>query len=87
MTQERLAQRLGVSAMTVSRWERPNSQAQLNTSAMVAVAEALDIEPQDLWRHPDRPSADQLLRDASDLEARRAVAAIAAMLGKTGTDN
>jgi hypothetical protein len=30
---------------------------------MVAASEALDIEPQDLWRHPDTPSADELLRD------------------------
>ena len=63
LTQERLAERLGVSNMTVSRWERGTSL--LNTDVMAAVADALDIEPQDLYRHPDQPSADALLRGQS----------------------
>lgn len=63
LTQERLGQRLGVSDVTVHRWER--NLAFLNTNVMAAIAEALDIEPTDLYRHPDQPSADQLLRGAS----------------------
>ena len=31
--------------------------------ARAAISEALDIELQDLYRHPDQPSADALLRD------------------------
>lgn len=49
-----------MSDLTVSRWER--SASLLNTNVMAAIAEALDIEPQDLYRHPDQPSADELLR-------------------------
>jgi len=60
LTQDRLAERLGVSSMTVSRWERGTSL--LNTDVMGALADALDIEPEDLFHHPDQPSANALLR-------------------------
>lgn len=61
LTQEQLAGRLSVTDVTVHRWEA--GKALLNTNVLAAVAEALDIEPQDLYRHPDAPSADALLRD------------------------
>ena len=61
LTQEALANRLGSSDVTISRWEtrkrRPDEDAQ------AAIAEALDIDINDLRRHPDQPSADALLRD------------------------
>lgn len=79
LTQEQLAGRLDVAPMTVSRWER--STALLNTNVMAAVAEALDIEPGDLYRHPDQPSADALLRGASR-EVRDQVIAIIETLRK-----
>lgn len=62
LTQEQLAQRIGKTAMTVSRWER--QETQMNKSTMDAVAEALrgDMEGEDLYYHPDRPSANMLLR-------------------------
>jgi transcriptional regulator with XRE-family HTH domain len=59
-TQQELGDVLGVSDVTVSRWE--TGRALLNTDVLAAVAEALHIEPQDLYRHPDQPSADELLR-------------------------
>lgn len=61
LTQKQLGDRLGVAGLSVSRWER--STALLNTNVMAAVAEALNIEPQDLYRHPEQPSVDELLRD------------------------
>ena len=61
LTQKQLGERLGVSGVTVSRWETATSL--LNTDVMGAVAEALDIEPVDLYRDPARPSAESLLRD------------------------
>lgn len=60
LTQEQLANRLGTTDVTVSRWETGRSL--LSTDVMAAIAEALDIEPQALYRHPDTPSADELLR-------------------------
>lgn len=60
LSQKRLGDRLGVSDMTVSRWE--TGRALLSTDVLAAISEALDIEPMDLYRHPDQPSADALLR-------------------------
>lgn len=60
LTQQQLGDRLGVTDVTVSRWERATNL--LNTNVMAAIAEALSIEPADLYRHPDQPSADELLR-------------------------
>jgi transcriptional regulator with XRE-family HTH domain len=60
LSQAKLAGRLGVTDVTVGRWER--GEALLSTDVMGAIAEALDIEPQDLFRLPSQPSADELLR-------------------------
>lgn len=60
LTQKQLGERLGVTDMTVSRWEL--GRVLLNTNVLAAFAEALGIEPMDLYRHPDHPSADALLR-------------------------
>lgn len=60
LTQKQLGERVGVTDMTVSRWE--TGQALLNTNVMAALAEALSIEPVDLYRRPETPSADALLR-------------------------
>lgn len=53
--------RVEASGMTVSRWEL--GKVLMNTDAMQAVADALGIEPEDLWHHPDQPTPNQLLRD------------------------
>lgn len=60
-TQQRLADALGCSDVTVSRWETGERKPDLNAQA--AIAEVLGIDPFDLRRHPDTPSADALLRD------------------------
>jgi transcriptional regulator with XRE-family HTH domain len=59
-TQKQLGERVGVSDLTVSRWERTTRK--LSTGVMDGLAEALGIEPQDFYHHPDRPSPDALLR-------------------------
>jgi transcriptional regulator with XRE-family HTH domain len=63
LSQEQLGARLGpkgVSDVTVSRWETGSRKPDENAQA--AIAEALDIDINDLRRHPDQPSADALLR-------------------------
>jgi len=63
LTQQQVADRLGTSAMTVSRWERQAGSHKPNIDQLAALAEAYQIEPQDFYHHPDRPSPEALLRD------------------------
>lgn len=67
ISQERLGARIGadgVSGVTVGRWENwedpEGREPDINTLA--AIAEGLGCEIEDLFRDPDRPSADELLR-------------------------
>lgn len=77
LTQEQLAGRLGTTGVTVSRWE--TSRALLNTDVMAAIAEALAIEPQDLYRLPTKQSADALLRDQPEEVVDQAIRLIQAI--------
>lgn len=61
LTQQQLGDRLETSDVTVSRWETGKRKPDLDAQA--AIAEALNINPADLYRHPVQPSADALLRD------------------------
>lgn len=90
LTQKQLGERLDppVTDMTVSRWEKsargdrgPNS-AQMNDDVKAALAEALQLEPEDLHRHPDRPSADELLRGAPQSVVDQAFRIIEALVGR-----
>lgn len=70
LSQKSLGERFDpiVTDMTVSRWEagargeRGAHSAQLSSDVIAALAEALDCEVEDLYRHPNTPSADALLR-------------------------
>lgn len=80
LSQEALGRRLGpkgVSGVTVSRWETGKRKPDLNVQA--AIAEALGIDPFDLHRHPDTPSADALLRDQSPEIQDQAISIIRAI--------
>ena len=77
LTQEQLANRLDTTAITVSRWER--GVVLLNTDTMAAIAEALAIEPEDLYHHPDAPTPNQLLRDQPEEVGRQALNLIRAI--------
>lgn len=63
LSQQTLADRLGASDVTISRWETGKRRPDLN--ALAAIAEALggNLEVIDLFRHPDQLSTDELLRD------------------------
>jgi transcriptional regulator with XRE-family HTH domain len=74
---ERMAGMLGVARETVWRWR--TEQHRLNPPKIAAIAEALGVEPPELWqlpRSPDRPSLDDMLRDAPDEEIKRAATII-----------
>lgn len=61
LTQEALANRVGTTKGTVSRWEKGSRD--ILVGALAAIAEALQCDPQDLYRDPNKPSVDELLRD------------------------
>jgi transcriptional regulator with XRE-family HTH domain len=62
LTQQQLAERLDTDSGTVSRYE--TGKRRLDAPIMNDIAFALDVDVPDLYRHPDQPSADALLRGA-----------------------
>jgi len=70
LTQKQLAERLQTTEMTISRWERWDEDkkkyaTRVDMPILAAVAEALygDLgEAEDILHHPDRPTANQMLR-------------------------
>lgn len=82
VTAEQMAGRLDIDRISVYRWEREPHR--MNPEKQEAYAEALGIEPEDLWRPPNRPSVDALLRGASDDVLQKA-AEIVSIMVKTGT--
>jgi transcriptional regulator with XRE-family HTH domain len=83
LKQEQLADRLETSKGQVSNWE--NNKRGLSLDVVGAIADALAIEPADLFRDPHAPSADELLRQATP-EKRREVMAVVQTMMRTGTD-
>ncbi|MGO8242979.1 helix-turn-helix domain-containing protein [Rhizobium johnstonii] len=89
LTQQQLADRLPigedgkpVGKDQISRWER--SKRGMTMDVQGALAEALGIEPGDLFRDPEMPSADELLRSVSP-ETRTRIFAVIETMVRTGT--
>lgn len=82
-TQQQLADLLDTDKAQISNWER--DKRGMTMDVQVALAYALGIEPPDLFRDPETPSIDELLRRATPEQRRLAFTVIEAML-KTGTD-
>ena len=85
LTQQQLADRLplgedgkATGKDQISRWER--FERGITMDAQAALAEAMSIEPGDLFRHPDTPSADELLRKASPERRREILAVVESLL-------
>lgn len=81
MSQEQLANRIGSTKSSISRWE--TGERDITLGALGAIAEALRCEVPDLYRDPARPSADALLRGSSETLKAQAFRLIEAL--KTGT--
>lgn len=71
LTQQQLADRIETGKDQISRWE--NGKRGMSAEVLNALAEALQIEPADLFRDPDMPSADELLRSATPEQRRLAI--------------
>lgn len=81
-TQEQVAERIETSKATVSRMEAGKSQ--YNAGYVQALADALDVEPEQLFFDPARPSVDALLKNATPEQRRQVLAVVETML-RTGT--
>lgn len=68
---EKVALALGIDRTAVWKWRQ--DQNRLDPEKMRQLAAVLDCEPEDLWRHPDEPSADAILKGASPKDRARAL--------------
>jgi transcriptional regulator with XRE-family HTH domain len=91
LTQQQLADRLPVGEDgkptgkdQISRWER--GERDMTMSVQAALAEALGFpdNPGKIFQDPDRPSVDELLRNAAPERRIQIIAVVETML-KTGT--
>jgi transcriptional regulator with XRE-family HTH domain len=79
LTLDQVAGRVGVARNTIWRWE--NEQKRLDPYKTKAYADALGIEPEDLWHYPPQRSIDGMLRNASP-EVRQTASDMIAVLTK-----
>lgn len=64
LSDEKVANRIGVARETVWKWR--TQQHRLNPEKIAVLAQALDIEPEDLYRPPSRPSIDAVTKGLPD---------------------
>lgn len=77
---ETVANRMGRDRTTIWRWEAGKRRPK--PADLAAFANALNVEPGDLWRLPSgRPSVDAILKNATD-DVAEAVADLARRLTK-----
>lgn len=62
LSDRQLADRMEVARETIWRWH--NEQHRLRPEKIAAIAAALDLQPEDLYRPPERPSLDAMIKDA-----------------------
>jgi transcriptional regulator with XRE-family HTH domain len=74
LSQDQLGARIGTTGRTVSRIE--NAARDFTGRYIHAYADALGIEPIQLYGPPERPSLDAKLKEADDETVRRASAMI-----------
>ena len=83
LTQEQLAARLETTKSAISRIE--TGKRDFTGGFLEAAADALSVEPPDLFRSPDQPSQAELLQGLSPMQRRQAIAIIET-LRRTGTE-
>lgn len=70
LTQKQVADRLEVDSQTISRWERwaqgRGTERKPDLDDLAALAHAYDIEPEDFYHSPARPTPNALLRGQPD---------------------
>lgn len=84
LSQEQLASRISdkTGKDQVSRWE--NHKRAIAPGAQIAIAEALGIDADEIFRPPNMPSVDELLANASPEIRERVIGYAEALLKKSG---
>ena len=82
LSDQKMAERVGVERPTITRWRR--EQHRLNPEKIAALAIALDIEPEQLWRPPKATSIDALLKNEPAEVVERAADVLRALVRKPG---
>lgn len=77
---EKAAGRLGVDRTTVWKWHK--EPRRLTKDKIASLAALLDIEPEELYRPPSRPSLDVLIKDAPDDVQAMAVDIVKRLVGR-----
>lgn len=80
LSAEQMAGRLGIERESYYRWEREPKR--INLDKVSALADALDIEPGELWRLPERPSLDAIAADATPEQQAMVADVVRRVLGK-----
>lgn len=82
LSQEQIAARLETDKGTISKLER--GRQKVTDDWLFGLAWAMGVEPERLFRHPDAPSLDDLIRGAPD-NLKKQIFQVVEALVKTGT--
>jgi hypothetical protein len=80
LSDEQVGNRLDRARETIWRWR--TEQHRLNPEKLAELASALDIEPQDFYRPPQRPSLDAIVESAPDDLRNTAIDIVRRLVGK-----
>lgn len=85
LTQAQLAERMETGKDTISRYESYKRKMTLEMAAAFAYAINSDLNNLAIFRHPEQPSADDLLRNATPEQRRAAITVIETLMGSGTT--
>ena len=80
LSQDALAERVGTTKASISRWE--TGKRDITGESLAAIADALGLQPVQLFRHPDEQSLDDLLDGTHPSLRRKALAVLQTLLAE-----
>lgn len=80
LSDEKAAGRLGIDRVTVWKWK--TQPGRLNPEKIAALASILDIEPEELFRPPSRPSLDAMVKNQPESVQAMAADIVRRLIGK-----
>lgn len=80
LSDEKAAGRLGVARETVWKWR--TQPRRLTRDKIASLAVILDIEPEELYRPPNRPSLDAMVKDQPEEVQKMAADIVRRLVGR-----